>query len=179
MTVREAIKRADEVAPNALSNDLKCQFLNEAEGAVQTEVLLMSPYETVKYMLSGTYEGNVCYPDARTLRTETPHGFVGAGTITIGTYKVRGYVTDACTFRAYNSAFTESGWAPATVEFDGGDVELIAMPPHDKLYWHYVAAMIHFANADYDRYQNTLALYNTSLGEFMRWYAMNYRPADN
>ena len=112
MTCKEAIDFADQVAPNALSDELKYQFLNEAEGAVQTGVLLLSQVETVKYTPSRP-----------------------------------------------------------------NDV-LLADPPHDKLYWQYVTAMIHFANADYDRYQNTMQMYNESLAEFMRWYAQNFRPAD-
>ena len=66
----------------------------------------------------------------------------------------------------------------ATVTYDGSGAVLLVEPPHDKLYWHYLCAMIHFANADYDRYQNTFQLYNDSFGEFMRWFANVYRPAD-
>ncbi len=176
MTVREAIKIADAVAPNALKSDLKCQFLNEAEGAVMTEIMLLSPHDFDKYMLSGTYTGNVSFPDSRTMKTETPHGFTGAGKITIGDNTASGYVTDEYTVRFYEDIEIPAG--PATVEMDGGDTVLLAYPPHDKLYWHYVTAMIHFANADYDRYQNTMQMYNESFGEMMRWYAQNYRPAD-
>ena len=176
MTVREAIKIADAVAPNALKDDLKCQFLNEVEGTVMTEVMLLSPHDFEKYMLSGTYTGNVSSPDPGVIKTETPHGFRGAGRVTIGTTTAKGYVTDRHTIHLYEDVEIPAG--EATIEFDGGDTVLLAFPPHDKIYWHYLVAMIHFANADYDRYQNTMQLYNESLGEFMRWYAQNYRPAD-
>ena len=56
--------------------------------------------------------------------------------------------------------------------------ELRVQPPHDKLYWTYLCAMIDFANGEYNKYQNTMQLFNSYFGEFMRWFAANYRPAD-
>lgn len=58
------------------------------------------------------------------------------------------------------------------------DTELLVQPPHDKLYWAYLTAMIDFANGEYSKYQNTMQMFNNSFGEFMRWFANNYRPAD-
>lgn len=58
------------------------------------------------------------------------------------------------------------------------DTELLVAPPHDKLYWAYLAAMIDFANGEYNKYQNTMQMFNSSFGEFMRWFADTYRPAD-
>lgn len=58
------------------------------------------------------------------------------------------------------------------------DTVLLAKPPHDKLYWAYLSAMIDFGNGEYERYQNTMQLFNSHYGEYMRWYALHYRPAD-
>ena len=58
------------------------------------------------------------------------------------------------------------------------DVPMLVDPPHDKLYWAYLTAMIDFANGEYNKYQNTMQMFNASFGEFMRWFAQNYRPAD-
>ena len=58
------------------------------------------------------------------------------------------------------------------------DKELLAQPPHDKIYWAYLTAMIDFANGEYNKYQNTMQMFNSFFGEFMRWFALNYRPAD-
>ena len=58
------------------------------------------------------------------------------------------------------------------------DTPMLVQPPHDKLYWAYLAAMIDFANGEYNKYQNTMQMFNASFGEFMRWFAQNYRPAD-
>jgi len=56
--------------------------------------------------------------------------------------------------------------------------ELLVQPPHDKLYTAYLAAMIDYANGEYNRYQNTMQMFNAHFGEFMRWFATVYRPAD-
>lgn len=61
---------------------------------------------------------------------------------------------------------------------DDQDKQLLVSPPHDKLYWTYLAAMIDFANGEYNKYQNTMQLFNSCFGEFVRWFAANYRPAD-
>ena len=58
------------------------------------------------------------------------------------------------------------------------DRELLVNPPHDKLYPAYLEARIDFANGEYSRYQNSMQLFNSFYGEFMRWYANVYRPAD-
>lgn len=61
---------------------------------------------------------------------------------------------------------------------DDESAELLVRPPHDKLYISYLMAMIDFANGEYNKYQNTMQLFNAQFSEFMRWFAQNYRPAD-
>ena len=73
-------------------------------------------------------------------------------------------------------------WAP--VEFRqysyeaDQDTRLLVDPPHDKLYYAYLTARIHFANGEYERSQNTMQLFNQFWSEFVRWFARSYRPAD-
>mgnify|MGYP000237190409 CR=1 FL=1 len=55
---------------------------------------------------------------------------------------------------------------------------LLTAPPHDKIYGVYLAAMIDFANGEYSKYQNTMQVFNGFFGEYIRWFARNYRPAD-
>ena len=55
---------------------------------------------------------------------------------------------------------------------------LLAKPPHDKIYWVYLSAMVDFGNGEYDKYQNTMQMFNQFFSEFMRWFALTYRPAD-
>ncbi len=58
------------------------------------------------------------------------------------------------------------------------DRALDVKPPHDKLYPLYLQAKIHFANGEYTRYGDSMALFNAAWGEFVRWFARTYSPAD-
>ena len=58
------------------------------------------------------------------------------------------------------------------------DKELLVHPPHDKLYAPYLECRIDYANGEYEKYMNTMQMFNSFYGEFMRWYADVYQPAD-
>lgn len=116
MKISELIALIDTVKPNAYPADLKVAWLNEVEGMVWTDIMLLSPLEFKAY--------------------------------------------------SYNANTGE------------GDSDLLVAIPHSKLYNVYLAAMIDFYNGEYDRYHNTITLFNAYFSEFSRWYAMHYRPAD-
>ncbi len=113
MTLSQVIATVDEIKPNAFGDISKTMWMNEVEGLIQTEVMLLPAEGCIRY-------------DAN---SDT-------------------------------------------------DTELLVKAPHDKLYWVYLCAMIDFANGEYNKYQNTMQLFNTYFGEYMRWYAMRYHPAD-
>lgn len=112
-TLKGVIGMVDDIKPNAFSNETKTQWLNECEGVIQTEVMLLDVAACISY----SYERDK-------------------------------------------------------------DAQLLVQPPHDKVYWTYLVAMIDFANGEYNRYQDTVQMYNAFFGEYMRWYARTYRPAD-
>lgn len=60
---------------------------------------------------------------------------------------------------------------------DDQQTVLLVKPPHDKLYRFYLQAMIQLANAEYDRYQNTMTVFNAVWGEFVRWFSRTVYPA--
>lgn len=72
--------------------------------------------------------------------------------------------------------------APAeTEQFDysypaGLDKELLVKPPYDELYVLYLEAKIDAENGEYNKYQNSLQLYNNAYGNFLRWFAGTYDP---
>lgn len=49
MKLHKVLRLADELKPNALSNELKVQYINEVEGLVQTEVMLLDADYIIKY----------------------------------------------------------------------------------------------------------------------------------
>lgn len=58
------------------------------------------------------------------------------------------------------------------------ETELLLKSPHDKVYRSYLVAMIDLANGEYNRYANTVEVFNTQFAELSCWYADRYRPAD-
>lgn len=112
-TLAGVIAEVDAVKPNAFDNDTKTRWLNEVEGRVQTDVMLLAGPDVLQYDY------------------------------------------DRC-----------------------GDWTLLVDPPHDKLYGAYLTARIDYANGEYEKYQNTMQMFNTFWSEFVRWYARTYSPAD-
>lgn len=112
-TLKSVIEYVDEIKPNAFSDAAKTQWVNECEGLVQTEVLLVADTELISY----SYDADK-------------------------------------------------------------DKELLVKHPHVKIYWAYLTAMIDFANGEYNKYQNTMQMFNAFFGEYMRWFALWYHPAD-
>ncbi len=112
ITLGEVIARADELKPNAFSNEIKTAWINTLEGKVQTSVFLLDHTECIKY----TYPADESRP-------------------------------------------------------------LLAAYPYDDIYVLWLCAQIDFANGEYDLYTNTCTMFNKAWGEFVRWFAAVYSPA--
>ncbi len=52
---------------------------------------------------------------------------------------------------------------------EGTDATLSLPVPYDRVYPLYLQAMIHYANGEYDRYANSMAVFNGAWGEVHRW----------
>ena len=72
---------------------------------------------------------------------------------------------------------SQEDFTPLTYADNAGD-SLAVKPPHDKLYPRYLQTMILYANGEYERYAASCALFTAAWGEFVRWYARNYSPAE-
>lgn len=114
MTIAKVLAAADAVKPNAFPEEVKLQWINEAEGMVQTDIMLRAVDDVVVY--------------------EWPKD---------------------------------------------ENTELLVRPPHDKIYLAYLIAMIDFTNGEYNKYANTVQMFNTHLSEYAAWFQRTYRPADN
>ncbi len=49
--------------------------------------------------------------------------------------------------------------------------------PHDSLYDLWLGAKIDFANGEYNKYQNSMEMFNAHYGNYVRWFAQFYEPA--
>lgn len=113
MRLKEVIQIASDIKPHAFSGETLTQWINEVEGMVQTEVMLVSLADIEQYTYS-----------------------------------------------------------------ESSDQELLVKAPHSKLYTAYLMAMIDFANGEYNKYQNSVQMFNTYFSEYMRWYALNINPGN-
>lgn len=194
MKIADVIAWADRIKPNAFTDEDKCRWLSEAEGLVCTEILLLDPAEVRPYVYAASLTAQgACYPDERTVRLPFPfpEEFTVGGKLRIsggslyasndGTYRIASVSADGCELTVYESfrvTGREEEEAETVFAFDGSETELIARPPHDKLYGAYVVAQIDFANGEYNKYQNSMQMFNAYWSEYARWYARIFRPAD-
>jgi len=192
MTIQNVIDMANKVNPNAWDNDIKTEWINECEGMIQSEVLLLAADDIMKYRYLAQWKGTgITFPTAEKMELPSSHSFKAGDAVTVSgltTYsqnnksskitikKIEGNVLifDEDTFDQTGSSGDAGN---ATVTFDGKDTVLIAEPPHDDVYWPYLSAMISFANGEFTRYQNEMALFNSRFTEFSRWFARVYDPA--
>lgn len=57
------------------------------------------------------------------------------------------------------------------------ETEPLVRFPHDDIYELWLAARIDFENGEYNKYQNTMEMYNAAYGNFVHWFVSNYDPA--
>lgn len=194
MTIKEIIAFVDDIKPNAFSNRQKTVWLNEVEGLVQTDVFLLAPSSIVTYIYEKVWSGSgISFPDSAAMVFPVSPGFRVGGTVTVtGLLDYADNQLEKAPIKAISddgkTLFFEEGtfsvWgetattAAATVTFNGSNAEMLVLPPHHKIYYTYLMAMIDFANGEYSKYQNTMTLFNSFLSGFTKWYVENYQPAD-
>ncbi len=59
---------------------------------------------------------------------------------------------------------------------EGMGYEPLVSFPHDGIYAAWLAAKIDFANGEFERYENSMAMYNAEYSNFVSWFLNNYDP---
>ncbi len=188
MTIKEIIDNVDDLKPNAFSYEQKTRWISDLEGQIQAEIHLIAPPDIVRYVWQKevTVTG-VTFPSSRTMQLSEEVDFPDFGRVTIeglisyannnGTFELRNNAGDKLIFD--DGTFT-TGSAPETGEvkitYDGSGVQTICNPPHEKLYIYYLLAMIDFHNGEYDRYANTLEMFNSMYSAYCKWFTHHYDP---
>lgn len=57
--------------------------------------------------------------------------------------------------------------------------ELLAPAPYDEVYIHYLEMKIDYANGEYGKYNNSMAMYNRAYSAFARYYNRTHMPKGN
>jgi len=191
-TLAEIIDFVDGINPNKLDDNTKAAWISEAEGIVQTDVMLIAPADIVSYVYSYTWAGTgVTFPAANKMVFPTVTKLRSGDLIAITglsdysgnniSTTVSAVSADGKTLTFPDDTFADTGETgeteTATVAYDGSGTKVLVAPPYDKLYWTYLTAMVDFARGEYGRYQNSMQMFNSFMGEFARWYARTYNPA--
>ena len=194
MTIEELIGQVNQLRHHTFTQEQLVMWLNECEGHIQTDVLLLPLQEVMAYKWTDTWSGaGISFPEDDKMQLPEAPGWVAGGTVVIKdltTYSANNSTSarqildvsrDGLTFTFAEGTFsatgTEGDAGTATLTYDGKTVELIALPPHDKLYRPYLLAQIAFAQEEWDGYENQMAMYNSYLSEYKRWFARTYHPA--
>lgn len=56
------------------------------------------------------------------------------------------------------------------------DTVLLVPPPYDQLYLRYLEAQIDYHNAEYDRFDNAIAMYEAAFDNFAKYYTRTHMP---
>lgn len=57
------------------------------------------------------------------------------------------------------------------------NTQLLVSPPHDELYVLYLEAKIDSENGEYNKYNNSMQLYNAAYLNFVTWFEQSYQPS--
>ncbi len=195
MILKDVIAYADAVKPNAFTDATKTHWINEAEGMIMANVMLAT-IEVMRnyiYKYTSTWTGaGITFPTTATMLLPTRSDFSIGGTVVVSNLvansvnnsatkrKILDISEDGLTLTFAAGTFTVGLTADSagTLTFDGSETVLLVLAPFDKVYRSYLCAMIDYANGEYDRYNNSMQMFNRQLSEFTGWYARTYRPAD-
>lgn len=61
-------------------------------------------------------------------------------------------------------------------EYTDKETTLLVVEPYSELYIMYLSAQVDYWNGEYGRYNNSMAMFNTKLDEFARWYNKTHMP---
>lgn len=100
-----------------------------------------------------------------------PHAF-DEDTVTEWINEVDGYVQSEIMLLNTPLNLTRYNWE------EHKDTELMVKPPHDKIYRDYLEAKIDYSNGEYNKAENSFAMYNEHILEFTVWFIEMYHPAD-
>ena len=56
------------------------------------------------------------------------------------------------------------------------DTKLLVQSPHDEVYRYWLEAQIDYANGEYTKYNNSMAMFNTAYSAFERYYNRTHMP---
>ena len=194
MTIKNVIDYVDRVKKNEFTTEEKMRWINEIEGYVQIQIMLLAQPECISYCYSSESEqSGISFPADNQMRLPRKlKAHVG------GFIKIEGLVTypennlsdlailsisdNGKLIEFEQGTFPQTGETPesaiAQIAFDGQDTELLVPAPFERLYYEYVLAKISENLEENSAQNNRLATFDETWQNFAEWYANTYKPGD-
>ena len=195
-TVNEVLQTVDALKENTFDTIAKLQWINEVDGNIWTELFQYKVMVTTtteegvsKYDLppvasfnrvTNIYLNGVEIPKLSNSQYKTTGYSRVVPTPGGGGVVVMGMPTDIETIEIYPTPTEEVELAISfLLPFEPHDISdivnatVLAESPFEKIYIHYISAMIDFYRQEYDSCNNMINMFNDSFVEYMDWLVKN------
>ena len=194
MTIKEVLDYVDRIKKNEFTAAEKIRWINEIEGYVQIQIMLLAQPECVSYYPTSESDvSGICFPASNQMRLPGKiKAHVG------GLLSIKGLVLYPNNNRPSleilsiseggkligfaEGTFADTGTTPesaiAQLTFDGQETELLVPAPFERLYYEYVLCKISENLEESSAQNNRIATFEETWENFAEWYANNYNPAD-
>lgn len=179
-TINEILQIADALKANTYDISAKLQWINEVDGSIWTEL-----FKYKKTAIIEITEGISAYPlpeGANFNRITNAYlDGIEIPKLSNAQYKTTGISRGDTGKISLYPAPTENGelvvsyvesYIPHSIS-DMATTEVLAESPYDKMYIHYLSAMIDFTRREFSSYNNTLQLFNQAYIEYAEWLTKN------
>jgi hypothetical protein len=179
-TINEVLQIVDAIKPNTYDISAKLQWINEVDGSIWAEL-----FQYKRSSVIDTLEGISTYPLPEGTNfnriTNAYLNGVEIPKLSNAQYKTTGISRGDNGNLILYPVPTESGelvisyvesYIPHSIS-DMATTEVLAESPYDKMYIHYLSAMVDFTRREFSSYNNTLQLFNQSYIEYAEWLAKN------
>lgn len=192
MTIEEIFNYVDEVKPNNYSKEIKTHWLNELEGKIQNEIMLLAQPEYISYVYrSSTELSGLSFPNDHTLlvpRRIKAHvggelelnGLTLYAANNLKGLEILSISSDGKHLSFEEGSFTATGSAgdSGTLMFDGSATIPLIKFPFDRIYASWLIMKVSEHLEESSQFANSAAQFRDDWNGFAAWYADTYRPAD-
>lgn len=179
-TINEVLQIVDAIKPNTYDISAKLQWINEVDGSIWTEL-----FKYKKTAIIEITEDISAYPlpeGANFNRITNAYlDGIEIPKLSNAQYKTTGISRGDTGKISLYPAPTENGelvvsyvesYIPHSIS-DMATTEVLAESPYDKMYIHYLSAMVDFTRREFSSYNNTLQLFNQAYIEYAEWLTKN------
>lgn len=155
MNVYDVINTANKMRPgNNFDDDIVEQWISECDSSIQIEVCKKKP-NNIRKLRASAWDSKIEYNKGEVVSQK----FSG----------------EWHQYKALNDVMPD-GKSPNENNENWKEIpyDTYLVHPHDRLYVFYIIAMMDYANMEYNNYANDMAMYESALDEFAKWWQRTY-----